>query len=110
MCIRDRSGAVDQLTRVLVSLYEEPEKPTNSIDFIKKQLGSSGEVDVEKLKAEFEKVKDENVKLKKRVDDLQKQINALKGEDQQNRKILCFFLELKEIGAWSLLDEEILYW
>ena len=32
----EKAGVVDQLTRVLVGLYEEPEKPSNAIDFVKK--------------------------------------------------------------------------
>jgi hypothetical protein len=28
----EKSGIVDQLTRVLVGLYEQPEKPTNAIE------------------------------------------------------------------------------
>ena len=43
----ERSGVVDQLTRVLVGLYEEPEKPQNAIEFIKKCLGSPSDADVE---------------------------------------------------------------
>ena len=28
----EKSGVIDQLTRVLVGLYEEPEKPSNAIE------------------------------------------------------------------------------
>mmetsp|Transcript_18787 Transcript_18787/g.16263 ORF Transcript_18787/g.16263 Transcript_18787/m.16263 type:complete len:84 (+) Transcript_18787:37-288(+) len=66
----EKSGVIDQLTRVLVGLYEEPEKPNNAIDFIKKYLGSPTDIDVEKLKIEYEKLKDENIRLNKQVDDL----------------------------------------
>ena len=31
----EKAGVIDQLTKVLVGLYEEPEKPNNAIDFIK---------------------------------------------------------------------------
>jgi len=33
---------VDQLTKILVQLYEEPEKPGNSVDYIKRMLGGGG--------------------------------------------------------------------
>lgn len=49
---------IDQLTRVLVGLYEEPDKPNNAIDFVKKYLGSPADLDVDKLKVEYEKVKE----------------------------------------------------
>jgi hypothetical protein len=29
----EKSGVIDQLTRVLVGLYEEPEKPGNAIEY-----------------------------------------------------------------------------
>ena len=32
----EKNGVVSQLTRVLVGLYEEPERPTNAVDYIKK--------------------------------------------------------------------------
>jgi len=37
----EKSGVIDQLTKVLVGLYEVPEKPANAIDFIKEYLGSA---------------------------------------------------------------------
>ena len=42
----DKSGVVDQLTKVLVGLYEEPEKPSNAVDFIKKCLGAPSDTEV----------------------------------------------------------------
>ena len=33
--IGEKSGVIDALTKVLVGLYEVPEKPGNAIDFIK---------------------------------------------------------------------------
>ena len=50
----EKSGVIDQLTRVLVGLYEEPEKPGNAIDFIKKYLDAPSDVDVEAMKAKYE--------------------------------------------------------
>ena len=29
----EKAGVIDQLTRVLVGLYEEPEKPQNAIEY-----------------------------------------------------------------------------
>ena len=43
----ERAGIVDQLTKVLVGLYEEPEKPNNPIEFIKKCLGAPSDTDVD---------------------------------------------------------------
>jgi len=78
----EKSGVIDQLTRVLVGLYEEPEKPGNAIDFIKKYLGSPTDIDVEKLKIEYEKLKEENLRLHKEVDGLKRELESLKPDDQ----------------------------
>ena len=43
----EKAGVIDQLTKVLVGLYEEPEKPGNVIEFIKKSLGAPSDTDVE---------------------------------------------------------------
>ena len=59
----EKTGVVDQLTKVLVSLYEETDKPTNPLEFIKRNM------------------REENEKLRQRVTELQKQIEALKGDE-----------------------------
>ncbi|KAK6622822.1 hypothetical protein RUM43_008665 [Polyplax serrata] len=35
----ERAGVMDALTKVLVALYEEPEKPVDAMDFVRKNLG-----------------------------------------------------------------------
>ena len=52
----EKAGVIDQLTKVLVGLYEEPEKPGNAIEFIKKMLGSPSDTDVEELKRQHEEL------------------------------------------------------
>jgi hypothetical protein len=37
-------------------------------------MGSPADIDVEKLKIEYEKVKDENARLSRKVEDLTKQV------------------------------------
>mmetsp|Transcript_14320 Transcript_14320/g.46843 ORF Transcript_14320/g.46843 Transcript_14320/m.46843 type:complete len:100 (+) Transcript_14320:59-358(+) len=66
----ERSGVIDALTKVLVGLYEEPEKPANAIDFVKMTLGAPTGVDVDSLKAE-------NEQLRAKVADLQLQVDSL---------------------------------
>jgi cell division protein FtsB len=41
---------------------------------VKKYLGSPVDVDVDRLKMEFEKLKDENIKLKREVQELKSQV------------------------------------
>lgn len=66
----ERSGVIDVLTKVLVRLYEEPEKPANAIDFVKMTLGAPTGVDVDALKAE-------NEQLRAKVAELQAQVESL---------------------------------
>ena len=61
----EKTGVLDALTKVLVGLYEEPERPINAIDYIKKYIGAPPNVDVEGLKRENEQLKAELEKLKK---------------------------------------------
>lgn len=78
----EKSGVIDQLTRVLVGLYEEPEKPGNAIDFIKRYLGSPTDIDVESLRAEFEATKARNEELEREVEELKRELEALRPSEE----------------------------
>ncbi|KAJ3597662.1 hypothetical protein NHX12_001179 [Muraenolepis orangiensis] len=45
----ERGGVMDRLTAALVDLYEQPEKPTSAIVYLKQQLGLAGEETEETL-------------------------------------------------------------
>lgn len=62
----------------MVGLYEEGDKPNNSIEYLKKNLGAPVEVDTVKLKAELEKTKEENLKLRKELEQYRKEVWMLK--------------------------------
>ncbi|OEU22492.1 hypothetical protein FRACYDRAFT_165103, partial [Fragilariopsis cylindrus CCMP1102] len=53
----DKTGVLDQLTKVLVGLYEEPERPTSPMDYIKRYIGAPKNIDVDGLKRENEQLK-----------------------------------------------------
>mmetsp|Transcript_8160 Transcript_8160/g.21751 ORF Transcript_8160/g.21751 Transcript_8160/m.21751 type:complete len:97 (-) Transcript_8160:305-595(-) len=72
----ESAGAIDVLVKVLVSLYEEPEKPKGALDYIKQALGAP-------TPAEFESVKAENHGLKRQLEDAQQRIAELEGKVQQ---------------------------
>jgi len=69
----EKSGVIDAMTKVLVGLYEVPEKPANAIDFIKEYLGASVSVDLDKLKSTI----DSQAKL---IEEKDKEIAALKKQ------------------------------
>lgn len=74
----EKAGVLDALTKVLVGLYEEPEKPNNALDFLKQHLGASGPEtsDVEALKLELSE-------LKQKVEQLSEENTELKNKLQQ---------------------------
>lgn len=43
----EKSGVIDALTKVLVGLYEEPERPPNAVDYIKRYMGAPTGIDVD---------------------------------------------------------------
>lgn len=72
----EKSGVIDQLTKVLVGLYEEPEKPQNAIEFIKKCMGAPSDTDVDQLKADNEDLKRQKAELEKKIEALQRELEA----------------------------------
>jgi hypothetical protein len=58
---------IDHLTRALVGLYEDSDKPTNSLEYLKKNLGTPSELDTVRLKVELERAKDDNLRLHKEL-------------------------------------------
>ena len=61
---------------MLVGLYEEPEKPQNAVDFIKRSLGAPQESDTDQLKADNEELKRNVVELQKKVEALQRELES----------------------------------
>ncbi|KAK0081812.1 hypothetical protein PV325_011533 [Microctonus aethiopoides] len=68
----ERSGVLDALTKVLVSLYEEPEKPDDALEYIKKHLGgtSGPTTESENLEKKLQDVEAENRDLKMKLEKL----------------------------------------
>eukprot|EP00930_Biecheleria_cincta_P081084 TRINITY_DN6970_c0_g2_i2.p1 TRINITY_DN6970_c0_g2~~TRINITY_DN6970_c0_g2_i2.p1 ORF type:complete len:109 (-),score=26.55 TRINITY_DN6970_c0_g2_i2:141-467(-) len=84
----EKNGIISQLTRVLVGLYEEPERPANAIDYIKKYLGAPTGVDVEELRADNDELKRHNAELESKA----------KGSiwEDQDQRSLCFKIRCRE--------------
>ncbi len=55
---------------VLVGLYEEPERPPNAVDYIKRYMGAPTGVDVDALRFENEALKKDVARLEKEVKEL----------------------------------------
>ena len=63
----------------MVGLYEEPEKPGNVIEFIKRSLGAPSDTDIDHLMSE-------NEELKRQRAELEKQIQALNLELEEEKE------------------------
>ncbi|PKU75050.1 hypothetical protein MA16_Dca018120 [Dendrobium catenatum] len=48
----ESSGVLDALTKVLVALYEENDKPSSAVEFVQQKLGGPSISEYEKLQAE----------------------------------------------------------
>ncbi|XP_060966409.1 uncharacterized protein LOC115718415 isoform X1 [Cannabis sativa] len=86
----ESSGVVDALTKALVSLYEQNEKPSAALEFIQQKLGGPSASDYEKLQAE--------------LSDLKTKFNQLSISHQEICKEvclhckICFFLPLLAVA------------
>jgi len=70
----EKSGVIDALTKVLVGLYEEPERPPNAVDYIKRYMGAPTGVDIESIRAENESLRKEREQLKVNVEQLNQRL------------------------------------
>ena len=61
----EKTGVMDALIKVLVGLYEEPERPQHAVEYVRRYLGAPQNVDVEGLKRENEQLRQELEKLRK---------------------------------------------
>ena len=77
----EKSGVIDALTKVLVGLYEEPERPPNAVDYVKRYMGAPTGVDVEALRAENEALRKEREELRSTIEDLNSRLTSEKVDD-----------------------------
>ena len=53
-----------------MGLYEEPERPQNAVDYIKRYMGAPAGLDVEALRAEVEQLRKDKVQLEETIQEL----------------------------------------
>lgn len=71
----EKTGVLDALTKVLVGLYEEPERPGNAVDYIKRYIGAPPNVDVDSLRRENEQLKAQMDILSKQMEEFKKSVH-----------------------------------
>ncbi|KAM7252258.1 hypothetical protein ACFE04_024141 [Oxalis oulophora] len=84
----DSSGVLDALTKVLVALYEQNQKPSSALEFVQQKLGGPS-------LSEYEKVQSE-------LSDLQRKYNELLATHRETSKELE---ELKTSRNMTLTKE-----
>ncbi|GMH57120.1 hypothetical protein TrRE_jg2399 [Triparma retinervis] len=77
----EKSGVIDALTKVLVGLYEEPERPPNAVDYIKRYMGAPTGVDVEALRVENEELKKEVAELRATQEEMSQRLREVEEAD-----------------------------
>eukprot|EP01026_Neomeris_dumetosa_P034656 TRINITY_DN27807_c0_g1_i2.p3 TRINITY_DN27807_c0_g1~~TRINITY_DN27807_c0_g1_i2.p3 ORF type:complete len:127 (-),score=19.11 TRINITY_DN27807_c0_g1_i2:515-895(-) len=79
----ESAGVVDALTKVLVSLYEEVERPKNAVEYIKTLLGGPTSEEFNSLKAEKDALSSEVEELRKHIEEQNSKIYALEHPEEQ---------------------------
>ena len=72
----ENAGVVDDLTEVLINLYEEENKPKYPTEYIKSSLKSSNAQENE-IAIQNIKLREENRKLKQRINELERKIERI---------------------------------
>ncbi len=62
---------------MLVGLYEEPERPPNAVDYIKRYMGAPAGVDVEALRAEVEQLKIDKANLEAALKEMNARVSFI---------------------------------
>ncbi|XP_071819491.1 c-Myc-binding protein-like [Apostichopus japonicus] len=72
----EKAGVLEALTKILVALYEEPEKPNDALDFLKQHLSNTNpdtadvealRLQVSELQQKVEQLQDENKELRSKI-------------------------------------------
>jgi hypothetical protein len=80
----DRSTAVDLISKALVALYEQPQKPEDPISFIRSFIGGTVLEDIAATQREVAELRERNEKLEKEVEGMRKEVEAARKRRRTN--------------------------
>ena len=80
----DRSTAVDLISKALVALYEQPQKPEDPISFIRSFIGGTVLEDVAATQREVAELRERNEKLEGEVEGMRKEVEAARKRRRTN--------------------------
>merc|ERR1711966_45204 len=75
----EKAGVIEALTKVLVRMYEEPERPQQALDFIKQYLGASVGVDHDAMKQKIDEQDREITQLREEKAKLAQELEEAKA-------------------------------
>ena len=70
------AGVIDSITKALVTLYEEPDKPVSGIEYLKNSLGAPTKADYDAVVGESESLKSQLEDAKATIEKLQAEVRA----------------------------------
>merc|ERR1719225_880862 len=71
----EKAGVLELLTKSLVQLYEEPDKPNDALNYLKTTVGGTGED-----KATITQLRSENAELRSKLKELEANQSALESK------------------------------
>lgn len=89
----EKAGALDALTKVLVMLYEETEKPADALEYVRKHLGDN-RPDVAELEA-----------LRSELDEANLRIHSLEDEKRVLQERLSKYEPVEELNETATEHE-----
>lgn len=72
----ESGNVMEALTHALVSLYEEPEQPSDPLNYIRQSIGAGEGVDVDALVRRNQELKEEVASLTEQISELETKLNA----------------------------------
>ncbi|XWS57730.1 hypothetical protein CRYUN_Cryun09bG0198300 [Craigia yunnanensis] len=75
----ESSGVLDALTKVLVALYEQNEKPSSALEFVQQKLGGPTVSEYEKLQSEISDLQTKYNELLSKHEEICNELEELKN-------------------------------
>jgi len=76
----EKEGVLESLTKALVALYEEPDKPSDALSFVRNNFAAS---EMQAVKAQLENLTKENDQLKNKISTLENEKSKLEDRVQE---------------------------
>merc|ERR1712212_1106952 len=89
----EKEGILESLTKVLVALYEEPDKPSDALSFVRNNFASS---EMQTMRAQVDNLTKEKEQLETKVSSLEADKTALEKKISEMEEVAADKEEKKE--------------